>query len=32
METINDVLIFLNKLEIAFCPNREEIREHIAKC
>ena len=23
METLNDVLIFLNKLEVAFCPNRE---------
>ena len=24
METINDVLNFLNKLEVAFCPNRED--------
>ena len=24
METINDVLKFLNKLEIAFCPSRED--------
>ena len=24
METINDVLIFLSKLEVAFCPNRED--------
>ena len=24
METINDVLNFLNKLEVAFCPTRED--------
>ena len=24
METINDVLNFLNKLEVAFCPNRKD--------
>ena len=24
METINDVLNFLHKLEVAFCPNRED--------
>ena len=24
METINDVLNFLSKLEVAFCPNRED--------
>ena len=24
METINDVLNFLNKLELAFCPSRED--------
>ena len=24
METINDVLRFLNKLEVAFCPSRED--------
>ena len=24
METINDVLNFLSKVEVAFCPNRED--------
>ena len=29
METINDVLNFLNKLEVAFSPNREDHEELI---
>ena len=29
METINDVLNFLNKLEVAFCPNREDLENLI---
>ena len=29
METINDILNFLNKLEVAFCPNREDLENLI---